>query len=278
MEKDNFIEVKINKNKSKPKTLYFIGLIKFISLIIIIRVHIHSHNKEVFYAIRACELLFVSSGFLVGYNYIDRNIPDTFIYSFNYYYKHLRTCYPLYMLNFLYGVISHRTKIKFNLTSVELFLINVFMIQVWSRYRTIVSFYNGISWFLHDLLICYFISPLLLKGINSIKKSIILFIIFSLTRICLDEFLHQGALNVFDAHLHDGPIVRIFEFYLGMLSIPTFLKIKSHLDKYRNKFILKIIFSILPILTTIILYAILKKLRKLLFCYYYLLLVLNMDI
>lgn len=133
MEKDNFIQIKINKSNTKKNILEFIGLIKFISLIIIIRVHIHSHDKELFFAIRACELLFISSGFLVGYNYIDREVPNTFNSAFKYYYKHLRTCYPLYLINFIYGVFSHRKKIKFDLTSVELFLINIFMLQVWSR-------------------------------------------------------------------------------------------------------------------------------------------------
>lgn len=130
MEKENFIQIKTNKLNSKKNILQFIGLIKFISLIIIIRVHIHSHNKELFYAIRACELLFISSGFLVGYNYVDSDFPNTFGFAFKYYYKHLRSCYPLYLINFLYGVFSHRKQIKFDLTHIELFLINIFMLQI----------------------------------------------------------------------------------------------------------------------------------------------------
>ena len=178
---------------------------------------------------------------------------------------------PLYLLNFLYGVISHIKEIKFDLTSVELFLINIFMLQIWSRHRKLVSFYNGISWFLHDLLICYFLTPLLLKGINSIKKSLIFFTFFALTRIILDEFLNHGAFNIFDTHLHDGPIVRIFEFYLGMLIIPTFLKIKRYLDIYQIKFpnfFFKMIFTIIPILSTIILYYILANSSNLFRCYF----------
>ena len=271
MEKENFIQIKKNNLNKKKSVLQFIGFIKYISLIIIIRVHIHSHDKELFYAIRACELLFVSSGFLVGYNYVDREIPNTFNYAFMYYYKHLKACYPLYLINFLFGVFSHRQKIKLDLTSIELFLINIFMLQIWSRYRTIVSFYNGISWFLHDLLICYFLSPLLLNGIKSIKTSLIFFIAFSITRIMLDEFIKRGALNIFDAHIHDGPIVRVFEFYLGMLTIPTFIKIKSYLDRYINEFQFKIIFTIIPLLTTIIVYSILSNFYFHLLCCYYVL-------
>ena len=272
MEKDNFIQIKINKSNTKKNILEFIGLIKFISLIIIIRVHIHSHDKELFFAIRACELLSISSGFLVGYNYIDREVPNTFNSAFKYYYKHLRTCYPLYLINFIYGVFSHRKKIKFDLTSVELFLINIFMLQVWSRYRTIVSFYNGISWFLHDLLICYFLTPLLLNGIKSIKTSLIFFIIFSITRILIEEFIDNGAINIFDAHIHDGPIIRVLEFYLGMLIIPIFLRLKLYLDQNKNIFHFKIIFTIIPFITTIFLYYILNKYYFHLLCCYYVML------
>ena len=268
MEKDNFISVKTNKITSKRTILYFIGIIKFISLIIIIKVHLYGDKKHLFYAVRACELLFVSSGFLVGYNYIDKNVPNTFIYAFQYYYKHLRTCYPLYLLNFLYGIISHKKEIKFDINSIELFLINIFMLQVWSRHRFLVSFYNGISWFLHDLLICYFISPLLFIGINSNKKSLIIFIVLALTRIALDTFLYFGAFNIFDTNLHNGPIVRIFEFYLGMLIVPSFLKFKSYFDNFRNQFIFKIIFTIIPILTTVIFYSICSTYNDLLRCYY----------
>lgn len=268
MEKEFFIQVKKDKAIHQKKTLYFIGLIKYISLIIIIRVHIHSYHKELFYAIRACELLFISSGFLVGYNYIDKENPNTFIYAFKYYYKHLRNCYPLYLINFFSGVINHKNEIKYNLTSIELFLINIFMLQVWSRRRQLVSFFNGISWFLHDLLICYFFSPLLLNGINSIKKSLILFLVFALTRILLEEFIHLGALNIFDTHIHDGPFVRIIEFYLGMLIIPTFLKFHTFLDRYKNKTFFKIILTIFPILMTAILFSFLKDNKTFLCCYY----------
>ena len=134
MEKQKLIEIKINKKKSiiQKKKLYFIGIIKFIQMLIIIKVHLY-HN-QFFYAIRACEILFISSGFLVGYNYYDKDIPNTFNESFKYYYKHLRTCYPLYLINFLYGIFIHK-KIKLDLKFIEIFLVNIFMLQVWSRHR-----------------------------------------------------------------------------------------------------------------------------------------------
>ena len=237
-------------------------------LIVIIRVHLLTNEKELFYAIRACEFLFVSSGFLVGYNYVYKNIPNTFAYSFKYYYKHLRTCYPLYLLNFIFGVIRNKEKIKFNLSTVEIILINIFMLQVWSRHRKLVAFYNGISWFLHDLLLCYLLSPFLLNGINSIKKSLIIFFVTSLIRILVEEFLKHGAFNVLDIHLHDGPFVRIFEFYLGMLIIPSFLKLRLLIEKKKKQIEFKILFTSIPILLTIIIYYIFIYYRNLLRCYF----------
>ena len=109
--------------------------------------------------------------------------------------------------------------------------------------------------------------------INSIKKSLILFVFFISTRIALEEFLRHGAFNVFDVHLHDGPIVRILEFYSGMLIIPTFFMLRGYLEKYQNKFYFKLIFTIIPLFATYALYYILANTYDLCLCRCYFILI-----
>lgn len=95
----------------------------------------------------------------------------------------------------------------------------------------------------------------------------------------IEEFIYNGALNIFDTHIHDGPIIRIFEFYLGMLLIPIFLRIKCFLDQYKSLHIFKIFLTIIPISTTIIfLYVINKYYFNLLRCYYILIICLYIFI
>jgi hypothetical protein len=127
---------------------------------------------------------------------------------------------------------------------------------------------------LHDLLICYLISPLLLKGINSIKKSLILFSLLSFIRIIYEEFITHGAYNLFDTNFHDSPVIRALEFYLGMLIIPSFLKIKIYFDQYQNKYIFKMFFTFIQITSTFITFLILNRFQNLYRCYFVMIFVL----
>ena len=261
-------------NKAKRKNLNYLGFHKFFGMYLIIRMHLYSHNTMPFdYGIRMCELLFISSGFLVGYNYYDNPMDNTYLSSFKYAYKHLRTFYPYYFINFIYGLYFFRKQIKFGLTYIELFLINIFMISNWSSHRKIARFFFGISWFLDNILYCYFLSPLLLYSINNIKSSLKCLFFALLSRILVEEFLNRGAYNVFDTNYHCGPIIRIIEFYIGMLLSPLFIKLKDYLDKYQNYFLFKILFTIIQIILPIYLCYLMIKYDKILFrCYFILIL------
>ena len=121
-------------------------------MIKIIKWHIYNWGaKPIDYGARMCEILFISSGFLVGYNHYDKNMPCDYETSFKYLYKHLRTFYPLEFINTLYGYFSRPGK-KYNLTEYEILVSNFLMIKSWSRYSNFASCFNGISWFLSALL------------------------------------------------------------------------------------------------------------------------------
>ena len=260
--------------KTKRKNLRYLGFHKFFGMYLIIRMHLHSHNTMPFdYGIRMCELLFISSGFLVGYNYYGNGMDYTYLSSFKYAYKHLRTFYPFYLINFLYGLYFYKNNRKFGLTYIELFLINFFMISNWSSHRKIARFYYGISWFLDNILYCYFLSPLLLLSINSLNNSLKCLFFTLLARILVEEFLNRGAYNIFDTNYHCGPIIRILEFYIGLLLSPLFLKLKAYLDKYQNSLVFIIFFTVIQIILPIYLCYLMIKYDKILFrCYFVLIL------
>ena len=179
MEKDKLINIQNNPNKSKH--LYYIAFIKFIAMITIIKWHISIWNsKPIDYGARMCELLFISSGFLVGYNYYNNPIEANYTQSFSYAYKHIKAFYPFYLINTFVDMYIFR-KININLlTRIEIAIINILMMQSWSRYKLFVPCFNGHTWFLSALLFCYFLSPFLLKGIRSIKRAGIIFFIICL--------------------------------------------------------------------------------------------------
>ena len=259
-------DIKLN---GKRKVLSYIAFIKFVAMIKIIKWHIFNWDKKpIDYGARMCEILFISSGFLVGYNHFQREMLCDYETSFKYAYKHLRTFYPLEFLNTIYGYLFIAEK-QYNLTEFEILLSNFLMIKSWSRYSELASCFNGISWFLSALLFCYFLVPLLLKGIKTIKLSLILFFCISIIRITIEEIIFKGALNMFDAHFHRGPIIRLLEFYMGMLLIPTFFFLKHYLEVYNNKYSLKIIYTFIQISFPIIIYYIMLKYNNILYrCYF----------
>ena len=159
---------------TRRKNLYYIAFIKFFAMIKIIKWHVYRWKKrEINYGARMCEILFISSGFLVGYNYYQRNIPCDYETSFKYTYKHLRNFYPLECLNTIYGFYKKPNK-KYNLTELEILISNFLIIKSWSMNIKLAQYFTGLSWFLSNLLFCYFFVPLLLKGINCCKNSLIL--------------------------------------------------------------------------------------------------------
>ena len=106
----------------------------------------------------------------------------------------------------------------------------------------------------------YFLSPFLLKGIKNIKISATLFIIVSLARILVEYFVKNGEINLFPTYLYFGPIIRLLEFYLGMLMIPLFFYLKTKQDKIaKYKKILEFLYTIIQIFAPIQQYLIMRK-------------------
>ena len=121
--------------------------------------------------------------------------------------------------------------------------------------------FSRISWFLSSLLFCYFCTPFLLKGIKTIKSSLLLFVTVAFIRIVIEEYIRKGkeTINILDLDFHRGPGIRCMEFFLGMLTIPTFFKIKKILEPLRNNFFIKVLFTIVQLVSPLIIYNLMLK-------------------
>ena len=250
---------KISTLTRRPN-LNYIAFIKFWAMILIIKWHIFIwETKPIDYGARMCEILFISSGFLVGYNYYKREMEETFTNAFKYTYKHIRTFYPLDLINVMYAI--YRYNKKFDKTDIESLILNISLLKSWSRYINSVRCFSRISWFLSSLLFCYFCTPFLLKGIKTIKSSLLLFVTVAFIRIVIEEYIRKGkeAINILDLDFHRGPGIRCMEFFLGMLTIPTFFKIKKILEPLRNNFLIKVLFTIIQLVSPLIIYNLMLK-------------------
>ena len=272
MEIDNLLKNQKGNQHERRKQLNYIALIKFIAMIKIIKWHVVIwKTKPIDYGARMCEILFISSGFLVGYNHYQIPMPSTYESSIKYAYKHLRNFYPLEIINTFYGFYLYKGK-SYKLTEIEILISNLLLIKSWSRYSQLASCFNGISWFLSALMFCYFLTPFLLNAINKMKTSLILFFLVNAIRISIEEFINKGALNMFDIHFHRGPIIRLLEYFIGMLMTPTFFFLRAKIDKYQHNKYFKAIFTLIQIFIVICAYYLMIKYNNILFrCYFVLL-------
>lgn len=74
---------------------------------------------------------------------------------------------------------------------------------------------------------------------------------------------------MFDVYFHSGPIIRLLEFYMGMLLIPIYFYINDFMNKYKNQLWVKIMFTFIQIIFPLFIYLIMLKYNYLLFrCYF----------
>jgi peptidoglycan/LPS O-acetylase OafA/YrhL len=266
------LEKPFNKNnndvkKKRREILNYLSFIKFWAMILIIRLHILIVKKHrINYGARMCEFLFISSGFLVGYNYYKREMPATYYSSCKYSYKHLKYFYPVYIMKLIYKICIYKK--KFTLTDYEIIIFYILMVRDYKRNTALKSSFSKIPWFINVLLYLYFLSPFLLMGIKSIKNSLIIFIFFAIARLGVELLIVNGASNIMDFNFHHGCGIRLMEFYLGMLMIPLFFKIKSFLDKIKNEIYLRYFFTFIQLIFPIAIYYIMLKYNYLRRCHF----------
>lgn len=243
---------------NKPKKISSLTVLKFVAMLLIVWWHIGKPSGKIDLGARACEFLFVVSGFLVGYNYFHKGMPDKISFCFKYTFNKLKKFWPLHFFCLLaYMILNFRTCILgFNLQQIPTLLANIFLLQAWSPDVGGVAFsYNGVSWFLSALIFCYFISPWLITFIKKKKVAIPLFIFIALLRVYID-FCCANSCNIFKFSIHTSPIVRALEYFMGMLMVPVFFWIK---EKIPQKRFVTVIATILEVGLLIALYFVMRN-------------------
>ena len=242
---------KINENK-RIKSLD--GL-KAIMMIILFCWHTPTNPNAIFekpivdLGARACEILFITSGFLVGYNHYFKPIPITFKNILNYLIDKIAKVWPAHIIAFILIFIF---LLKTNFITIDLSLIfkailNIFLLQSWTSDP--YSF-NGVMWFISSLLFCYLLAPLMMSIYKRKFVEInVLFILLIFIRIILE-------LNI-SIDYHTSPIIRSIEFYIGILMIPFYLKLKDSINNNSSHIVL-IITIIELIITALYIYLAIK--------------------
>ncbi len=174
---------------------------------------------------RCCEIFFVSSGFLEAYRHgfsWEFTLEECFL-SVR---RKLRVIYPMYLASLLSAVaLSFLTgKITLELRFVGTMLPYLLLMQSWFPKIALLPEYNGASWFLSALLLCYAATPFVAYvvkrvmgatalGSKVLKMSLLMATIFLVRTVA--ELLAVTFPDIYSYSVHSNPLVRLLEFSLA---------------------------------------------------------------
>lgn len=217
--------------KNNTDRLYNLSGLKFLAMIMIVWWHLGNPSRTIDWGARMCEFLFVSSGFLVGYNYYFRGMPDSRKFSFEYVFKKLKTTWPLHIITTVFLIFVNIK--SFQVTDIPSWISNFFLLQAWQLNKYSISF-NGISWFLSALMFCYFLAPFFIKFIKHIKISVLMLFFVVMLRVSIELFESVGLCEYIFS-IHFSPIIRSLEFFCGMLLVPVYYILKNKTQALSKK-------------------------------------------
>ena len=242
---------------SRHKNIDSLSGIKAIAMILLFWLHSTIPDPSVDLGNVSCAILFLTSGFLVGYNNYHVDVPATWKESVKYTSGKIIKFWPAHFLALvLVAIVAIRP--LFTFSTMFTALLNLSLLQAWSNNIHVFFSFNGASWFLSALIFCYFLSPLLIKLAKDLKVSGALFIIVFGIRYLID-YLNAAYPQFLGFNIHVSPVVRSLEYFLGMLLVPLFMRFKS-LANGKRTFLL---FTFLEIaVTTLVIFFLITHLNS----------------
>lgn len=180
---------------------------------------------------RACEVLFVASGFLIGYRHYDRLITASLKRTWDYVSAKVARVWPVHFIAFL--IISvylaySDPRAFFSLSTAWKAVVNLCLLQAWSSDP--FSF-NSVAWFISALLFCWIMTPLMMSVLKRSRYAIAAwFAGCAVLRIALELGCENGA-GVPSVDFHTFPVIRCMEFFMGMLMVPAYNALKRAIER-----------------------------------------------
>ena len=179
---------------------------------------------------RACEVLFVASGFLIGYRHYGRLLPAGPGQSWDYASPKIARVWPAHFIAFLVIAVYLAASDPhdfFSLSTAWKAVINLCLLQAWSSDP--FSF-NSVSWFISALMFCWLMAPLLMSVLRRSRYVIAAaFAGCAVLRIALELAGENGA-GVLSVDFHVSPLIRCMEFFMGMLMVPAYMAAKKAVE------------------------------------------------
>ncbi len=161
---------------------------------------------------RMVEVLFVISGFLMAYNYQNKETKD--FTALTILKRKLKKLFPIHLITFLLqlffvGYWAEKT-LNFKFT---IGILNLSFMHAWFK-STEFSF-NNVSWFLSALLFCYIITPTL-KSVLKKHSPLLIFTLITSTRFYLEYTINTEPRSI-SLDLHCNPFIQSLNYSLGYI-------------------------------------------------------------
>jgi peptidoglycan/LPS O-acetylase OafA/YrhL len=195
---------------------------------------------------------FVLSGFTMAYNYNRKFICLDAKEVKHFLIKRFSKIYPLHILTFVFSIpIDIRYGFK---TNIGYALLNIFLLQSYFPIGIQVYAFNGLSWFISDLMLFYCLTPLLLHILNKFKisqspKTLLLLSIIVL--ICEATMANLFPIQPYSFgwwFAYISPYLRIFDYIIGVFIGLFFINIEN---SKLNKSMGFVFFSMLEVFTAL---------------------------
>lgn len=219
--------------------------LRFIAFLLIFLNHSFGYlgiSKIFDFGARGVEIFFVLSGYLVAYNYGDREFDDSLKGCLSYAYKKVKKFYLLHFITFMLFLYNPLMQcIRGGLTSSKqctLFvnsILNITLLKSW--YFPSAFSLNGVTWFLSTILFAYLLVPKTVMLLRKRDQSfyMILFSFLLITKMILDTYGYRFTHTFHAFSLYTNPAYRFQDFLLGyvfyMASKGTLVKLPGNMHK-----------------------------------------------
>lgn len=206
---------------TKNRINYISGMKAFMLLIIFL-IHAGVRGNQI--SQRACDFLFVISGYLIAYKHL---YASEDIRVFSYIKNKIVKFYPLYFICCIVCAVCFEEFNAFYISLKSGFIslgLNLALLQSWTQNPYT---FNSVSWFLSSLLGVYFVAPFALKLFKKVKSKygyVLLLAIVWLVRFLLEYF--NGKLYYINSN--HFPVFSILTSIGGMLLFPLSKDIKNN--------------------------------------------------
>lgn len=194
------------------------------------------HSGAIFDGHLAVTFFFILSGFVMYYNYTNKDIKLTLKDSFEFTKNKMISLYIVHLFTFLLAAIIFYKDIINNFTFNLIRAIpNLLLLQSFIPNASFYFSFNNASWYLSVTLLCYLCTNLFIKLWNRIRQKEYLSFLVILSIYSLKTFFVITVESLPNEIwlVYINPVLRLFDYFIGMGIATVFIRRKNE-DKKVN--------------------------------------------